>query len=90
MALARLLGAILLPDEARSEEHGLHPPLLERRVSSRAVEECHPCRFTLHPKGRREGGDRGIPPLFWGEEVYSTLALVVTVGGGRATSPSPY
>ena len=104
MAPARLLGAILLPNEARSEEHGLHPSLLERGVSSRAVEECHPCRFILHRKGRREGGGRGIPLLFWGEEVYSTMpssllflrsggspyVYLSEVGGGRATSFSRY
>ena len=61
MAYARRLGVIFLPGEAGSEEHGLHPSLVGRRVSSRAVEDPRPCRFILHPEGRREGGDRGIP-----------------------------
>ena len=89
MASARLPGVILLPGEARSEEHGLHPSLLGRGVSSRAVEERRPCRFISHPEGRREGGDRGTPFLFWGEEVYSTFALVQLVEDEPATSPSP-
>ena len=72
---------MLLPGEAGSEEHGLHPSLLGRGVPSRAVEERHPCRFISHPEGRREGGGRGIPLLFWGEEVYSTFALVHLVEG---------
>ena len=55
MASARLLGVILLPGEARSEEHGLHPSLLGRGVSSRAVEERRPCRFISHLEGRGEG-----------------------------------
>ena len=76
MASTRLLGVFLLPGEARSEEHGLHPSLLGRAVSS---EGRHPCRFISHPEGRREGGDRGTPLLFWGEEVYSTFALVQLV-----------
>ena len=45
-------------------------------VSSRPVEERHPCRFISHPEGRRQGADRGIPFFFWEEEIYSTLALV--------------
>ena len=54
-------------------------PFLGRGVSSRAVEEHHPCRFILHPEGSREGGDRAPPLLFWGEEVDSTFALVQLV-----------
>ena len=51
-----------------------------------------------------EGADRGIPLLFWGEEVYSTMppsllflrsggspyVYLSEVGGGRATSFSRY
>ena len=58
MASARLLGVILLPGEATSEEHGLRTSLLGIGVSA---DERIPCRLTSHPEGRREGGDRGIP-----------------------------
>ena len=80
MASARRLGVILLPREAGDEEHGPHPPLLGRGGS--VFEQSRilaPCRCVLHPEGRREGGDSGIAFLFWGEEVYSTFALVQLV-----------
>ena len=54
-------------------------PFLGRGVSSRAVEDLRPCRFISHPEGRREGGNRGTPLLFWGAEVYSTFALAQLV-----------